>query len=660
MLFAEGIPGQLSKGVASTVAFSLLASLFVALTIVPMLASVFFRARTEIAVGVKGSGAYAKMQSRFQEGRIMGWVKDRYESVLRFSLRRWVRPVVFVAVMFVALLSGGLMFLVGAEFMPVSDQQFLPMKVSLPVGTSLETTDRVVRQIEQTLSRTPEVQLIGAWGVVSEATQQDVAYGSADAGVNFAQVFVKLSEKTERTRSSMEITDGLRKEMPDVEGGKFDFPDMNAQMFGSMDKPITVNVYGRDLATLKKLSERVADSIVGIEGLRDVDTSLRKGQPEIGVRIDRERAGNMGLTAGQVASEIQTAMLGTIATALRQGGEELDVRLRYAPRFRSSRESLAHIPIKTPFGTYVLVTDLAVLEAGSGAVRIDREGQMRKAVIGANYVDRDLNSIVKDIKAKLHDIEKKEFPAGYSTEITGQYEKMQDFNDYLVLAFLLAILLVYMVMAAQFESFGQPFIVMFTMPLALIGVAVLLFLTGNRFNVVSGMGVVILAGIVVNNGIILIDFVNQLRQRGLDTVEALVEAGRTRLRPILITSLTTIIGMLPMVWDRGDGSEMRSPMAITVIGGLGTSTFLTLVFIPVVYSLFDSVGRRLGFRRLRITFAPEPAQGPVPAAAPAQPAPAQHAPAQSAPAQHVQAQPAQSGAAAPLVIEAQLGQEANG
>ncbi len=591
MVFMEGIPGQLAKGVASTVAFSLLASLLVALTIVPMLASVFFKDKASVE---RKGGRTSRVGQQFSEGRVMVWIKNRYESVLRFLIGKWwKRALVVVAVVVLFLVSTALMFILGAEFMPASDQEFISMKVELPVGTNLETTNNVVLEVEEKIKQIPEMDGWGAFGGMSDSTQQDVAFGSAEAGVNFAQVMIGLVPKGDRKRSSMEITDKLREDMPDLEGAKIEFVDMNSQMFGSNERPITVKIYGRDLDTLKALSEIVATEVEDIEGIRDVDTSMRQGLPELGITINRERAGSYGLVVGQIAAEIQAAMLGTVATAYRTKGEELEVRVRYDKRFRATEADIKNIPIKTPFGSHVRLMDVAEVERGSGAVRIDRANQMRLAIVDANIMGRDLNSVVKDVKAKLKPIEAEQFPSGYFTDFGGDYERLVEYATYMAIALALAILLVYMVMAAQFESFSQPFIVMFTLPLALIGVFLLLFVTGNRFNVPSGMGLVMLAGIVVNNGIILIDYINQLRRRGIEPMEAVVEGAKTRLRPIFITSFTTIFGMLPMVVDKGEGGEMRGPMALTVIGGLLTSMVLTLVVVPAVYLIFDSVGSRI-------------------------------------------------------------------
>ncbi len=603
MLFAEGIPGQLSRGVASTVTFSLMASLLVALTIVPMIASVFFRDKQSVLARQGRSGRVPVVLKG--EGRVMKAVKRFYEPVLRFCLGRYMRFVTVAATMLLLVVSAGLMSLLGGEFMPISDQEFAQINVELPVGTDLATTDRLVREIETKIVALPEVTSMGAWGGVSDTSQQDVAYGSAQAGVNNAQLFVKLVEKTERDRSSMQIVDQLRAEMPDLEGAKFSFPDMNSGMFGS-EAPIQIDVYGKDLGTLKGLASMVVDEIDDIEGIRDVDSSMRQGNPELGIAIDREKAGNFGLTVGHVASEVQTAMLGTMATAFRQKGEEFEVRVRFAPTFRSTEQDIRNIPLKTPMGSHIRLMDVAEVTRGSGAVRIDRANQMRRAIVKASVMDRDLMAVVHDIERKVAPIEKREFPQGYFTEITGQYEQMQDFFGYMAVALALAILLVYMVMAAQFESFTQPLIVMFSLPLALIGVFVLLFFTGNRFNVPSGMGLVMLAGIVVNNGIILIDYVNQLRATGLDAIQAVVEGAKTRLRPIFITSFTTIFGMLPMVLDRGEGAEMRAPMALTVIGGLFTSMMLTLIVIPAVYSIFESIGKRVSRRRTALASTEQP------------------------------------------------------
>jgi HAE1 family hydrophobic/amphiphilic exporter-1 len=598
MMFAEGIPGQIAKALASTVSFSLLGSLFVALTIVPMLASVFFRElRPGGQAGARPSGV-GRFVGRWREGRFMGWVKVAYDPVLRWSLRH--RAVVVVAFLALFAASGWLMTLLGTEFLPRGDQPFLSMEIVLPVGSTLSETEKTAGMVEDVARNLPGIEVYSVWGGLNESTRYDVAFGTAQAGVNYAQVGIKLKEKTDRDLSSDQLTDLFRKRLPRLEGVKFNFPDMNSQMMGlGSEKAVSIRLFGSDMDELKQLSERIKTEIEGIKGIRDVDTSLSAGLPEINIKIDREKAGALGLTVGQISAEMQSAMQGTIASQMRQSGEEFNIRVRFKEEQRKNVEDIRSIPIRTPMKGFVQLGDIATVKRTIGPVKINRQSQMRVAMIEANTgAERDLGSIIADVGARLDKIAR-EFPEGYFTEFGGEYARMVEYFTFLGYAFILALILIYMVMAAQFESFSQPFIIMFTVPLCMIGVFGLLAATGNRFNLASGLGVIVLVGIAVNNGIVMIDYVNQLRGEGVHFEEAVIEGAKTRLRPILITVGTTVIGMLPMAIDKSEGAETRNPLALAVIGGLLTSTLLTLIIVPVIYHTFSSAAEWVKAKRAK-------------------------------------------------------------
>jgi HAE1 family hydrophobic/amphiphilic exporter-1 len=290
----------------------------------------------------------------------------------------------------------------------------------------------------------------------------------------------------------------------------------------------------------------------------------------------------------QLANTVQTASLGKVATRYREGNEEVDIRVRFDKRYRDTLEDIKDIPIVTPNNYTIRLDQVATITRGEGPIQITRENQARQITISANIAGRDLGSVVRDIKSRIVGIEKG-LPSGYFIEFGGQYADMQDAFIIMAGAFLLATLLVYMIMASQFESFKHPFVIMFTIPLALIGVVVALLITGKPVSLPILIGFVMLGGIAVNNGIVMVDYINQLKRRGVEKKEAILQASSVRLRPVLITALTTVLGMLPMAIDASQGSEMRAPMAITVIGGLIATTFLTLYVIPIIYSLFDRV-----------------------------------------------------------------------
>ena len=330
--------------------------------------------------------------------------------------------------------------------------------------------------------------------------------------------------------------------------------------------------------------ERVRD----VPGIRDATHSLASGKPEYHIRLDRVRAAQLGLMVGQVGTAVQTATIGKVATRYRDADEEIDVRVRFQERYRDSIDEVRTIPLVTAANKTVYVDQIATLESGSGPIQITRENQARRVSLTANVIGRDLGSVIRDVKSRLAGFEK-ELPSGYFLEYGGAYEQMIDAFKILFAAFALATLLVYMVMASQFESLLHPFIIMFTIPLGFIGVVAGLFLWGMTVNLPVLIGFILLEGIAVNNGIVMIDYVNQLVRSGVEKKEAILRGCATRLRPVLLTALTTILGMLPMAMTKSSGAEMRAPIAVTVLAGLVATTFLTLFVIPIIYSMFEKV-----------------------------------------------------------------------
>lgn len=573
MVFSGGMTAILVRGLALTVAFSLMVSLFIALTIVPALASVFFEKSTKTLGN-------------------LNWfdkVRTPYIRLLKWCLYHRAKTIYGIIVLFI--ISMSLFFFLGAEFMPSGDNPFIMMKVTMPKGSVISETDSFMRQVEDICKETKELEnymiMIGA---IDESGMQ--ADQTNPQSPSEAVLWAKLKNKSERTRSQVEITENLRKRLPQLEGGKITF--INDAMSGNSKSPVELKIFGKDLDEIKRISLLVEKEVASIKGIRDIQNSVNEGNPEMLIKIDREKAYHYGLTPYQVGNVIKTANQGSIIGIYRQGGEEIDIKLRYLEENRESMEDLQRIAIPTYSGSTIPLSQIAEISQGEGPSRITHERQIRKATISANIVGRDLGSASKDVKIMLESLQKK-LPLGYTIEMGGSYEDMIEGFKTLLFGLLLSIVLVYIVMASQFESLKQPFVVMFTMPLSFIGVAWALFLTGTTISVASFVGVIILGGIVVNNGIVLIDYTNQVRAKGVEKHEALIQAGYDRIRPVLITALTTIIGMLPMAISKGDGSEMKAPLAISVIGGLTSATFFTLVIIPVIYSLMDNIS----FKNLR-------------------------------------------------------------
>ncbi|MBS3818166.1 efflux RND transporter permease subunit [bacterium] len=576
MVFARGITGKLTQGLALAVAFSLLASLFVALTVVPMVASLLFKPRQ------RATGTERKKKSpRFEKAR------QSYRKFLHRALReRWW---ILGGTVGVFVLSLTLIPFIGTEFMPSMDREMIILSVEMPVGTSLQETDRVVRIVEEVMDDVPEVETVSVQvGPQGEEDPAEMAGGMSTTATHEALVWASLKEKTKRDLSDKEVLEKVRGKLPQLKDVKMRAVDMSQMMLGGAQAPVEIKLFGEDLDILKELADNTLNKIKDVPGLRDVSHSLVQGKPEYQISIHRGEASRMGLRVSQIANTVQTFTLGKVATRFREGNEEVDIRVQMRESSRDSLKDIKNIPIKTSLNKMVHLEQVASVSQGKGPIQINRENQSRVVTVSANIVGRDLGSVVSDIKARISGMESN-MPPGYFLEFGGEYEDMQEAFLIMAGAFALATLLVYMIMASQFESFVHPFVIMFTIPMALIGVVFSLLITGRPVNLPVLIGFVMLGGIAVNNGIVMVDYINQLKRKGIQKLEAILEASTVRLRPVLITALTTILAMFPMALSTSQGAEIRAPMAITVIGGLLATTFLTLFVIPIIYSLMDRV-----------------------------------------------------------------------
>jgi len=350
---------------------------------------------------------------------------------------------------------------------------------------------------------------------------------------------------------------------------------------------ITVEVYGDDTDVLQSISDALVAQIEQIEGTREVTSSLEEQDKQISVIIDKDIIRQYGLTGSAVASQIRNSVTGLTATTLKVNGKEMDVRIAYKGNVATSVDSLKDIVISTPAGIYIPLSSIAEIRMDEIPTSIYRTNQRRYIELTSGIYGRDTGSVTRDIQSVIDNFN---FPNGYSATITGISEMMNEVFSSLFLVIGLAIVLVYMVMASQFESLVNPFIIMFTIPLAFTGAFILLFVTGEPISMMALIGCLILVGIVVNNGIVLIDYTDILRDRdGMEAEEAVLKACPTRLRPVLMTALTTILGQMPMIFSQGSNSELLHGMGIVIAGGLATSTFLTLLIVPILYLMFDSV-----------------------------------------------------------------------
>ena len=500
-------------------------------------------------------------------------VQKAYPVILRAALRqRWM--VMGVAATAFAICWFLLLPRLGRELIPQVHQGEFNLDITLPVGTPLERTYEISGRIEEAVGADPAVALTALTaGAENNATR------ASEAGEHTARLTVRLQPDSGLTTEE-EVIARIRENFRD-------FPELEMEVtypaLFSFKSPIEVEVRGHDLETLKGLSRTAEARLSEIPGLVDVRSSLQSGNPEIRIVYHRDRLAEYGLSLRTVAELVRNKVQGSVATEYRQAERLIDILVRLEEDDRLGLSELSQL-IVNPGGTVPIpLSAVADLQVTEGPSEIRRINQTRTAVIYANLDGSDLATVSRDIATVMEDIE---FPAGFDYAISGQNEEMQTSINSLLLAFSLALFLVYIVMASQFESLVQPFLIMMTVPLALIGVIIALYAIGTSMSIMVFIGLIILAGIVVNNAIVLIDYINTLQDRGLAKTEAIVEAGRARLRPILMTTMTTVLGLAPMALGLGEGSEIRAPMAITVISGLAVSMALTLLVIPTLYAQF--------------------------------------------------------------------------
>lgn len=572
LIFVRGMAGIMFKQLAYVVSFSLLCSLLVALTLVPMLSSKLLRVRRESSSS--GEGGWLVQLSeraflRFENG---------YRGLLEWSLEH-KKTVVFL-ILFLMVGSGLLIPFIGSEFMPGSDEGEVRVYGEMDEGTRLDLMDKKFRLLEKIVKEeVPEVDKI----VVSIG-------GSSWRGTasNTGNIRVSLKSQAERSRSSEEIANLLRKKLKNIPGVEIRTrPGQGLfilRMGSGEGEKITIDIRGYDLKVADGLANQVKAMVEKIPGVTDAQLSRKSGSPEEVIRVDRAKAADMGLSISQIASMLQTMVGGSPVSNYREGGEEYRILVKLKDVEHHSLKDLLDLTLTNSRGNPVVLRNVVSVLPRRGPVQITRKDQERVTSLAVNYTNRDLASVLKDIREGLRTIP---LPRNFSLVFSGDYEEQQKSFRELVLGFLLSLILVYMVMACLYESLRDPFIVMFSVPLSAIGVILILLLSGTTFNVQTFIGCIMLGGIVVNNAILLVDHTNLLRHReNFSLKEAIAEAGRRRLRPILMTALTTILGLLPLAFGMGEGGEAQAPMARAVIGGLFTSTLISLVCIPVVYAFF--------------------------------------------------------------------------
>jgi hydrophobic/amphiphilic exporter-1 (mainly G- bacteria), HAE1 family len=597
MVFISGVAGQLFRDQALTVTFALLFSLVVALTLVPMLA----------AGRPAGAEPAAAAAPRGRFGRALAATLDRLGRMARASATaaRWVlapaavatqsgylaverayapalrwalahRGQVLAAALVVLLATAALVPRLGSELIPQLAQGEFIVDLRLPPGSPLEQTDRAMAAAQVFAMEQPAVVL--AYAVTGTGNRLDA--NPTDAGENTGRLSIRLAPGADRAAEDRAI-EALRLRLDTLAGVQYQF---SRPALFSFDTPLEVLVSGYDLDRLRLVADAVTRGLEASPLFSDIKSTVEAGNPEIQILFDQQRAAQLGLSVRELADRVVSSVRGDVATRYKLRDRNIDVLVRSVDTRASSVDEVRSLIINPGGERPVPLSAVAEVRVATGPAEIRRLKQERVAVVSANLASGDLGTAIGELERIVAAIE---LPVGTAIAVSGQSEDMRESFASLQVALLLAVFLVYLVMASQFESLLHPFVILLTIPLALVGSVWAMFITGTTVNVVAYIGLIMLAGIVVNQSIVLIDAVNQARARGLDKHAAILHAGHTRLRPILITKLTTILGLLPMAIGLGDGAEIRQPMAVTVIGGVAVASVFTLLVIPVFYSLLD-------------------------------------------------------------------------
>ena len=613
LVFVQGIAGQLFKDQALTVTFTLVVSLFVALTLVPMLMSLGSKKRFNMKIDDPEYVSKTRVGSGLRKGRkfvlnnvidyivfvvksvVAGfawlfhkifWAPSKmiqgtfsvlskaYDVLLPWSLRH--KLLVLSATIIIFAMTLMIIPKLGMNLIPDLDASTVKVNFKLAEGEVIENTDSVIQKLSQQINNIESIDFV--YGIGGQGAKLDVS--ALSAGENSGQLLVRTKANSNKAEIEQQVLELLNAE-PGLSS------ELQAGEFFELSNPIEIELSGFDLELLKKEARKVRDALSKSENLINVDDGLAPGNPEIQIYFDQERIAMLGLTNRQVANVVVDKVLGKSETTVNWQDQKIEILIRNPIDQRDSIQSVSRLLINPLSSNPITLGDVADIKISQGPGEILRRNQDRVVVITADLLDIDLSNaiaLVEEIVANT-----KTNPL-INIKVTGQNEDLEESNNSMIFALVLAIFLVYMVLASQFESFIHPFVILFSIPLAMIGAVWALYLTGTQISVVVFIGLIMLAGIVVNNAIVLIDRIKQLQAQGITLNESIIRGGKARLRPIIMTTLTTVLGLLPMVvtlfGDQSAGAEIRAPMAITVIGGLIVSTFLTLIVVPIVYSLF--------------------------------------------------------------------------
>jgi len=571
--FMGGIIGRFFFQFGITVGFAVLVSLYVSFTLDPMLSSRWYDPAADPRVPRRGLGRWLEKLNRLVEA-----LRDVVAAALAWALR-WRWAVVMIGLASVAA-SLVLFSRLGSAFMPDADPGQFQVLYKAPPEVSLERAIEIARQVSAEIRRNPAV----------EYTYTTIG-GSSGQPLNEGIIFIRLKDRSLRPHFT-QVKAEVRRQLTRFPG--VTTAVSNADEHPEYAKPVQLSVRGADLNRMAEISRRLMDEMRRTPGLADIDSSQEKPRPEVRVRVDRRAAGDLGLDLGTVAATVRGLVNGEVVSQFEDAdGDSYDVRLRVDPNWRTRAGDLLGLDLPGRGGQALIpLSQVASLDTGVAPSKIRRFDLMREIRLTANTEGRSLGDVVADLEARMERIPR---PSGYSFRFTGEWENLVETFGYVGQSLLLAVVLIYAILASQFRSFLQPLAIMLSLPLSLFGVAGMLYLVGDTLNIMSMIGLILLMGLVTKNAILVVDFANVQRRAGVSQREAVIIASRVRLRPILMTTLAMIFGMLPLAFELGAGAEFRAPMARAVIGGLITSTLLTLIVVPVVYTYLDDLGA--GVRR---------------------------------------------------------------
>lgn len=587
VVFVEGIAGQMFKDLSLTICFSLLASVVVSITFVPMAASVFLKPE-DVANVHRRRNIFTIVLDAIGHG--ISAIEVGYKAILDKALNH--RKITLLIVLAFLVLTGATFPMMGFDFMATTDEGVVNISATLPKGTKLADTEKVTWKIIDAVEDEPEIKDMSF--TIGGGSMSVLTGASEDS----SSITINLVDKKERDRSADEIAQAMRKKVKDIAGAEIDVSASSSSMGSYSSSGVTINIKGDDLDKLSSIADDIADRVNTVENVTNAKSSVEDATPQLSIKVNRDKASTYGISSSSISSIVKTAISGTTATTYKIDGDEYDIVIKQDGDKINYVTDIESILVPTATGSNVPLREIAELNNDTVPATITREDQQTYVSVTANIENgvstTDINKAITD---KLSDYI---MPDGYTWEFGGNNDDMMESFAGLAFALLFGFLLVYMIMAAQFESLFYPFIIIFSIPIAITGGLFGLFLTGQSVTITAMLGVVMLAGVVVNNAIVLIDYTNLLiRERGYELLQALKIAGPTRLRPILMSTLTTVLGLVPMMVSTSSGSESMKGLATVVVFGLSFSTLVTLILIPVVYVIFNNIQTKGRLRKER-------------------------------------------------------------